>query len=197
MKTTTLIVVTALGLGTNLLLAGWANGLEEPVYTVQEKRGDFELRRYEPYIVAETLVDGDAESAGNKAFRRLFAYISGENGSKEKISMTAPVGQQKAGTKWRVTFVMPPASAMGALPRPLDPEVILRGVPGGSVAALSYSGSWNRERYQEKERGLKDIIAERGLKQVGEPVWARYNSPFSLWFLRRNEVLIPVTDQQR
>jgi effector-binding domain-containing protein len=180
---------------------------EEVKYRVLESSGDFELRQYESSLGAETTVEGDFHEVGNEGFRRLFDYISGKNrkkqsipmtapvsqeASSEKIPMTAPVNQEKVGGAWRITFLMPSAFTMETLPEPLDSRVKLVKIPGRLMAALSYSGTWSRERYEEKEKRLKELIRQRGLKIEGEPVFARYNPPFMPWFLRRNEVLIPV-----
>lgn len=182
--------------------------IEEAKYKVLEREGDFELRQYDPQIVAETLVEGDFKDVGNEGFRRLYDYISGKNrkqqtipmtapvsqeASSEKIPMTAPVNQEQVGGKWRITFLMPPQYTLETLPEPLDPRVQLTKVPGLLMAALSYSGTWSRGRYEEKEKRLKELIRQKGLKIVGEPVFARYNPPFMPWFLRRNEVLILVS----
>ena len=181
--------------------------IEEVSYTVLEKGKDFELRHYEPYIVAETLVEGDFSEVGNEGFRRLFAYISGNNRSRqsismtapvsqvadsEKIAMTAPVNQQEEDGKWRVAFMMPSEYTLETLPEPLDQRVVLRQVPGKLMAALKYSGTWSRSRYEEKKALLEKAIQEHDLTPLGEPVFARYNPPFMPWFLRRNEVLLPV-----
>ena len=186
---------------------GAGMAVEEAKYKVLEREEDFELRQYEPQIVAETLVEGDFQDVGNEGFRRLYDYISGKNrkqqtipmtapvsqeASSEKIPMTAPVNQEQVGGKWRITFLMPPQYTLETLPEPLDPRVQLTKVPGLLMAALSYSGTWSRGRYEEKEKRLKELIRQKGLKIVGEPVFARYNPPFMPWFLRRNEVLIPV-----
>jgi hypothetical protein len=180
---------------------------EEVKYRVLESSGDFELRQYESSLGAETTVEGDFHEVGNEGFRRLFDYISGKNrkkqsipmtapvsqeASSEKIPMTAPVNQEKVGGAWRITFLMPSAFTMETLPEPLDSRVKLVKIPGRLMAALNYSGTWSRERYEEKEQRLKELIRQRGLKIEGEPVFARYNPPFMPWFLRRNEVLIPV-----
>lgn len=182
--------------------------LEEAKYAVLEREGDFELRQYEPHIVAETLVEGNFEDVGNEGFRRLYDYISGKNrkqqtipmtapvsqeASSEKIPMTKPVTQEQVGGTWRITFLMPFQYTQENLPEPLNPGVRLTRVPGLLRAALRYSGTWSKGRYEEKEKRLKELIRQRGLKIVGEPVFARYNPPFMPWFLRRNEVLIPVT----
>ncbi len=181
--------------------------IEEPAYEVIEQSEDFELRRYEPYIVAETIVEGDFSKVGNEGFRRLAGYIFGNNRKKEaiamtapvnqapsseKIAMTAPVGQQAEGAKWRITFTMPAKYTMETLPEPLDDRVKLKREAGGLMATIRYSGTWGEARYEEQEATLRSLLAQRGLETVGEPVFARYNPPFLPWFLRRNEVLIPV-----
>ena len=182
-------------------------GIEKAKYTVIEKEGKFEIRQYQPQIIAETVVEADFDNAGNIAFRRLFDYISGENrgresiamtapvnqkGGSEKIAMTAPVNQQKSEGKWAVSFIMPSKYTMESLPQPLDPNVILREMPPRKMAALRYSGTWSRKRYEQKKSLLQQYINDKGLQIVGEPVFARYDPPFQLWFLKRNEVLIPV-----
>lgn len=191
-----------------LLTGARAMAIEEAPYTVVKASGIFELRDYEPHIVAETLVDGTLEDAGNKAFRRLFDYISGANRSRsslamtapvsqesagEKISMTAPVSQQRSSGKWAVSFMMPAGSTMATLPVPDDSSITVRQVPARRMAAVRYSGTWSENNYLDYREKLERWIRENGLESTGEPVWARYNPPFTLWFLRRNEILIPVT----
>jgi hypothetical protein len=193
---------------------GEGMALEEARYTVIMKEESFELRQYEPHIVAETMVDGDFDKAGNDGFRRLFKYISGENQKKqsiamtapvsqdagsEKIAMTAPVSQERTGGQWRIAFVMPSEYTMDTLPQPVDPKVILRQAPARRMAAITYSGSWSKARYEEHKALLEAFIQKQKLQPLGEPVLARYNSPFTLWFLRRNEVLVPVQmpDEER
>jgi len=190
-----------------LMPMGEGMAYEEAKYTVIMKEGNYELRQYEPNIVAETLVDGDFDKAGNKGFRRLFKYISGENQKKqsigmttpvsqeagsEKIAMTAPVSQERTGDQWRIAFMMPSEYTMDTLPQPVDPKVSLHQVPARRMAAITYSGTWSRERYENHKALLEAFIRQRKWSPLGEPVLARYNSPFTLWFLRRNEVLIPV-----
>lgn len=180
---------------------------EEPEYLVIEKKGKFEIRQYEPYIVAATFVEGDFDKVGNEGFRRLFKYIQGNNQSKqsismtapvsqeeksEKIAMTAPVRQEETGDIWQISFVMPSKYSMDTLPDPLDPSVELRKVPGRLMAVIQYSGTWSKMRYERHEALLKDMIREMGFSEIGRPVFARYNPPFTPWFLRRNEILIPV-----
>lgn len=181
---------------------------EEAPYTVVNKSGSFEIRNYDAQILAETLVDGTLEDAGNKAFRRLFNYISGENHTRssiamtapvsqqepdgKKIAMTAPVSQQAAEGKWAVSFMMPANYTLETLPIPDDSSITLRQVPAQRVAAVRYSGFWSEKRFLRYKQKLEKWIEENNLKIIGEPVWARYNPPFTPWFLRRNEILIPI-----
>jgi hypothetical protein len=191
-----------------LLLTGNAMAVEEAKYTVTREEGRFELRRYDPHILAETTVGGDFEGAGNEAFGRLFKYISGNNEQQqkvamtspvgqeptnEKIAMTSPVGQQKIDGKWVVSFMMPATFSLESTPEPQDPSVYIREVPARHIAAVRYSGFWSEKSYRRNLAMLLDWITKSGLSVSGEPIWARYNSPFIPWFLRRNEVLVPVT----
>jgi len=184
-----------------------AMAIEEAPYKVLKKDSKFEIRDYAPHILAETVVEGNLEETGNKAFNRLFRYISGDNRSRdkvamtapvsqepmgEKIKMTAPVGQQRVQERWAVSFTMPSSYTLETLPEPEDPQVTLRQVPARRMAAVSYSGFWSEKNYLRYKMELESWIQERGLTILGDPVWARYNPPFTPWFLRRNEILLPV-----
>jgi len=184
-----------------------AMATEEAPYTVVKSDDIFELRDYPPQILAEITVDGSLEEAGNKAFRPLFRYISGDNTSRrkiamtapvsqerqgEKIPMTAPVSQQRAAGRWAVSFMMPASYTMETLPTPDEPAIRLRQVPARRMAAVRYSGFWSEEKYQQNRARLETWMRENRLVAGGEPVWARYNPPFTPWFLRHNEILIPV-----
>ncbi len=195
----------------SLIMTGGCAGVSEKAkYSVLLKEGELELRRYEPQIVAETIVEGDFDEVGNLAFRRLFEYISGKNRKNETIPMTAPVAQEKEGEnipmtapvnqeqrgdRWSITFLMPSHYTMESVPVPVDERVLLRAVPERLMAAITYSGTWSLERYEGHKAKLLDWMRQKRLEQVGEPVYARYNPPFTPWFLRRNEVLIPVKEE--
>jgi len=191
----------------SILVAKSAMAIEKAKYTVIEREDDFEIRQYESQIVAETYVEGDLEEVGNEGFRRLYGYISGDNQKKqsismtapvrqeagsEKIAMTAPVGQEKKDDRWRITFMMPTEYSLEMLPEPTDPRVKLVEDPGRLIAAVRYSGTWSEEGFEENKALLEDYLQKRGLAKAGEPIWARYDPPFMPWFLRRNEVLIPI-----
>ncbi|KHD88266.1 MAG: heme-binding protein [Bdellovibrio sp. ArHS] len=181
--------------------------IEEPEYKVESIGAHYEVRQYKPLVVAETTIESDFESAGNQAFRILAAYIFGANKSKTKIAMTAPVNQQAVSEKIEMTapvtqtrnatgflvqFTMPKKYSLATLPEPDDSRVHLRQLPARKVAVYTYSGSWSESRYQEKLKILQESLKKAGLETAGEPVLARYNSPFQLWFLRRNEIWIEI-----
>jgi hypothetical protein len=184
-----------------------AMATEEASYEVLTQDGKFEIRQYASHILAETVVEADLEDAGSQAFNRLFGYKSGENSTSdkvamtapvsqqpagEKIAMTAPVGQQRAGDNWAVSFMMPSEYSLETLPEPNDPLITLRQVPPRTMAAVRYSGFWSEKNYRKYKAELEAWISTQGLVISGDPVWARYNAPFTPWFLRRNEILFPV-----
>jgi len=175
--------------------------IDEPRYTVLRTYDAFEVRRYEPYLVAETVVSASADEAGNEGFRILAGYIFGRNKGDRKIEMTAPVAQapakiamtapvaQSAGPGgFVIQFSMPHEWTLETLPEPLDSRVILRAIPARTFAVIRYSGTWSQSRYDEHLKKLQEALAQEGLHWLGEPTWARYDPPWMPWFLRRNEV---------
>jgi hypothetical protein len=182
--------------------------IEEPAYSVLDSNAAFELRQYAPILVAEVELDGKFDEVGNRAFRILADYIFGNNRKRESISMTAPVSQQasekiamtapvtqmpsKNEDRYVIAFTMPARYTRQTLPEPVDERIRIREIPPRLVAARRYSGGWSERRYREQEAALLKAIEQAQLGIVGTPVYARYNSPFSLWFMRRNEVLVEV-----
>lgn len=197
-----------------ILLLGVSTAMasEEADYTLVLKEGDFEVRTYAPQVLAETLVKGGFGNVGNKAFMRLFKYITGNNTSQqkiamtspvtqsakdqaaesEKIAMTSPVTQHQVKDSWAISFTMPATATLETLPIPNDPKVTLRQVPERHLAVIRYSGLWTEKGYLENKAKLENWLKEKGYTVIGEPVWARYDPPFKPWFLRRNEVLLPI-----
>ena len=182
---------------------------EEAKYSVIRTDGNFEVRSYDSHILAEILVSSDFEGAGSEAFKPLFDFISGNNISQKKISMTAPVSQQNAGqaiamtspvgqvgsgNSWVVSFMMPSDFTLDTLPKPLNSNVTLRLVPARYIASVKYSGFWSHNKYQAHYDKLNEWVSAENLVSIGNPVWARYNAPFTPWFLRRNEILLPIVD---
>ena len=178
-----------------LLLAGaaaasrTASGVEEPAFRVDVADGDLEIRQYAPVIVAEIVVEGDWRAAGNAGFRRLANYIFGANDGGRTVAMTAPVAQERRGANWVVAFTMPSEYSLDRLPVPDDPAIRLRPVGERRVGAIRFSGSWDAERFDAKAAELRRWLASKGETTIGEPVAARYNPPWTPWFLRRNEIL--------
>ena len=166
---------------------------EQQAYDVLREHPDFELRRYPEHLVAEIEVGGPFELAGNLAFPRLARYIGGHNRSSLKVAMTAPVVQEQdpQSRRYIVGFVMPADSAED-LPDPSDPAVRIRRVPAETAAALRFSGRWSRRSYEKRTAQLLAALEPAGLHVVGAPRYARFDPPWTPWFLRRNEVVVPV-----
>lgn len=180
-----------------------ASAIEEPKYNVVRQYDGFEVREYAPYLVAEVVVPGPAEEAGNQGFRILAGYIFGKNKGERKISMTAPVTQAPAPAKIEMTapvtqaatnggyvvqFTMPGEYTLETLPEPLDPQVKLKEVSGGRFAVIRYSGTWSERNYKEHLEKLERGVEAAGLSTTGSPIYSRYNAPFVPWFMRRNEI---------
>ena len=194
-----------------ILMHGMAMALEEPDYEVVSSFKDYEIRRYAPYLVAEVDVAGDFEEAGKTAFQILAGYIFGDNSSATKMEMTAPVESRNAerGEKMSMTapvtatsmqenglttyaFVMENRYSSDTLPVPNDKRIRIREMPPRFIAVRRYSGRWTEENYRENLGILRAALDSTNVAAVGEPVLARYNSPFSLPIFRRNEVLIEI-----
>ena len=175
-----------------------AHALEEPSYEVVSSSEDYELRRYAPYVVAQTQVRGDFSTAGNRAFRILAGYIFGRNEEQEKMAMTAPVTSHASeqDAQWVYRFVMESKYTLDSLPTPVDPRVSIKPIPGKLFAVRRFRGSWSAQNIAGHEAKLRDAIALDGLSHTGPLLVARYNPPFTPWFMRRNEVMLEVTPPQ-
>lgn len=219
---TGIVVALALGAGAAVVRWQAAGRfVEEPRYEVERSLGGgIELRRYAPRVVAATRVRARSyDEAVYEGFRRLAGYIFGGNAGRAEIAMTAPVTQgpalgvastgptegeriamtapvtQAASTEegaWEVTFTMPAARTLEDLPAPDDARVQLRALPGERLAVLRYSGFAGPEVIAARTRTLRERLEQEGLVAVGEPVSARYDPPYTLPFLRRNEIWLRV-----
>ena len=161
-------------------------------------------------ILAETYVQGSLDEASNAGFRLIAGYIFGNNKSRsessaekismaapvtlepcsKKIAMTAPVVVEKNSDRWRVHFVMPSSYGINTLPIPNDPLVMLRDIPAQKTAVIVFSGLVNESKMKERTSDLLGWMKVRNLEQTSTPQFARYNPPWTLPFLRRNEILI-------
>lgn len=193
-----------------LTFPAMAFALEEPLFDVVAQFPGFDVRRYAPYITAEVDVTGDLDDAGSEAFDILAGYIFGENESSDTMSMTVPVESRsaQAGVKMAMTapvttssaaddihtfaFVMERKYSLQTLPRPVDDRIRIRQVPERLVAVRRYSGRWTESNYRQNWEALRAALQEHSIQTTGSPTLARYNTPFSLPFLRRNEVMIEI-----
>ncbi len=110
--------------------------------------------------------------------------------------MTAPVVQESGGEPDRhvVAFVMPAEYTLETLPAPSDPRIRIREVPAQVAAATTFTGRWSEPIYRHQLAGLRRALTRAGLDVVGPPRFARFNPPWTPWFLRHNEVVLPVAD---
>ena len=184
--------------------------IEEPKFEVLLTDGAFEIRKYAPYIVAETMVEGDMDQASSKGFRLIADYIFGNNqavssASSEKIAMTAPVTMSSANNstgdinmtasnKWRVHFVMPSQYSMANIPQPKNADVKLREIPGKNFAVNSYTGFNNQARVQTKTDELNAWVIAQKMKTLSSPQLSRYDPPWTLPMFRRNEIMIEIEE---
>ena len=192
-----------------LLFAGSSMAIEEPKYRVIENSGAFELRVYDPKIIAEVEVSSTQKEASNKGFKLIAGFIFGDNTSRqgnnekisttapvtiqpksEKISMTAPVNMKQTGDKWLMHFVMPSQYTLKTLPKPNNPAVTIRQVNGNKYAVNRFSGFAGKEKVKKKTVELKKWLESKNIKPLGDVELARYNPPWTLPFMRRNEVMI-------
>jgi len=184
---------------------------EEASYVVLDEQGEFQLREYARLVVVETTIDTEFKEAGNEAFGRLFGYISGENRGSRKIAMTAPViaseddsangepidmttpviaGQDAGG--WRFAFVLPDGYTLDNSPIPLNPSIRLVEIAPKRVAVARYSGTWNEVAFRDNSARLQTWMQKNQLEAASLPRVAGYDPPWTIPFLRRNEVMIDV-----
>lgn len=164
---------------------------ESPDYDIIEQENPFEVRLYREYLVAELALEKE-EQMDSLGFRKLFNYISGQNANKESIAMTVPVLNWEEGSKYVIAFIMPKKYQEKPLPLPNDREVKITRVPQKKMATYRFSGTVSQEKIVKIEKKLSHWLEKKGYHQLSKAWLARYNPPFSLPFLRRNEILIEV-----
>ena len=168
-----------------VIFAVTAMAIETPDYKVLEQEGKFEVRDYPAMTVARTTMgDGD--------FMRLFRYISGGNEAEQKISMTAPVLVQHQGEDSGMSFVVPREVAAAKVPAPKGSEVSVDEMPAAKFAAFTYSGRRTDSNEADALAKLRAWMEKKSLHAEGEPVFAYYDPPWTLPFMRRNEVMLRI-----
>jgi hypothetical protein len=184
--------------------------IESPQYKIIRKEKPFELRRYSPFITAEVKISAaDYNDAANRGFGPLANFIFGNNIAKQKISMTAPVTAAPAPEKiamttpvtvsgekvYTVAFSMPNKYTLETLPEPMDNKISFKENPEKTMAVIRFSGLFNQKSFTRRIAQLRDWININGFKEIGEPLIAGYDPPFTPWFLKHNEVMIEIKNQ--
>jgi hypothetical protein len=196
---------------TPLFLAGCSvfgiRSADEPKYQVLNDFGHIQIRQYPALVIAQTEVNADYKNSSSQGFERLAGYIFGNNKKQQKIAMTAPVIQeqevetmamtapviqQKSGPVWQMAFVLPSNYSVSTAPVPVDSAVFITGIPGKKVAVIRYSGSLSEQGIEEKSEELKNWLDKQGYKAISPSRSAAYDPPWTLPFLRRNEVHIDI-----
>ena len=182
------------------------SNVEKPDYKVVQTEQNIEIRQYEPMIIAEVEVDGKREDAIRDGFRLIADYIFGNNKvqrdiamtapvqqkESQKIAMTAPVQQQSTGKSWQISFVMPSKYSMQTLPEPKDDPVRLKEIMTKKFVVIEFSGTNSNENVTKHENQLMNYIEANQIKIIDSPKYAFYDTPWTLPFMRRNEVMIEV-----
>lgn len=162
---------------------------ERPKYKLVERVGVIEIREYSALTLAKTEVEGKRREAIREGFKRIAAYIFGDNQSNLKIRMTAPVLQERhENGKWSVYFVMPKKYRLETLPSPNDVRLKIVSTPSRKVAAIRFSGTPSEDILEAQMSILLNFFKEKGLKSEGHPFFAFYNPPWTLPCFRRNEI---------
>ena len=171
--------------------------IEEPEFKILVDEGELQIRSYDEYLVAETAVEGSFDTASRKGFRRVAGYIFGENknsiGQSEKIQMTAPVTVKPDNEGWVLHFVMPSNYDLSQLPVPNNNSILLKKIEAHYAAVIIFSGFTTDAKIKNKTEELKVWLKKKDFKIAGTQQIARYNDPFTLPWLRRNEIIFKVT----
>ena len=184
-------------------LPAWAE-IEQPNYKVILEKDIFAIRDYTSVMAVETEVFSSRKEAASDAFRKLFRYISGENEDNLEISMTSPVAQTLANQndddpveRWMVRFFLPRNMAEENIPLPIEKGVTVSKLKAQRFASVSFRGSQSDKKIEENTAKLKAFISQNGYEVSGRPIYAFYDPPFIPWFLRDNEILLPVKLNQQ
>lgn len=204
-------IIKLLIVSITILSGNSAMAIEEPKYTLIAEDKPYEIREYEPMIIAEVRISGDRDSATNRGFRIIADFIFGNNQgtdqASQNIAMTAPVTIEKqaqaklplnstqeelADGEWRIQFVMPSEFTLNSLPKPKNSLIDIRQIPRKTYATYVYSGLNGVEKVSKITEDLRTWIDKNNYQAIGNPQLARYNPPWTLPLFRRNEVLIEV-----
>ena len=201
-----LIIISIVILFVFSIIGPIMSDVEQPKYKVLLSDKIIEIREYQPIIIAEVKIIGERKEAIKIGFKLLADYIFGNNQIKEKIEMTAPVQQQhnkvismtkpvmqqKHDSAWKVNFVMPSKYTIETLPKPNNRDINIKELPNKKYIVIKFSGSNSDDNIVKNEIEIKKYISQNHIKSIAEPIYAFYNPPWTLPFLRRNEIMIEI-----
>ncbi len=198
-----------------------AFAVEEPAYRVVQSGDEYEIRVYEPMILAEVHMTGDHQGSLNSGFGILADYIFGNNTDRASIEMTSPVMRQEASSSRKIamtapvmsresedagmsenteghviTFVMPAEFTMETLPKPNNDRVVIREAPAKRYAVVRFSGHAREGLVEEKQGALIAALQQDGLVWTGMPILAQYNPPWTPGPMRRNEIMLELESDE-
>jgi hypothetical protein len=206
----TIAIIVVIALLLVWTIASWKiNSIDSPAYTVISSTKEYEVRAYEPYIVAETIVEGTRDEAITAGFRILANYIFGDNVARTKLNMTSPVVEQTTSseklamtapviardnstTSHVISFVMPRGYTISTLPQPNDSRVVFNTIPAHAVAARKFSWYASEARINVQKEILSKAIMRDGLVRQGSISYAGYTAPFTIPFLEKHEVMVNI-----
>ena len=180
--------------------------VEQPKYEIISSQGDIEIRQYQPMVIAEVTIYGKRKEAIKSGFKILAGYIFGDNKlrenismtapvkqqSNEKISMTAPVRQQEVPGRWKISFVMPSQYSISTIPIPDYKDISIEKIDSKKYAVIKFSGMNSDKNIHFHENKIKKYLSENKIQSISSSIYAFYNPPLTLPFLRRNEVMIEI-----
>ena len=161
-----------------------AMAYEEATYSIVDQNNFYEIRNYKDRLAIQVkYINSDG------AFRKLFKYISGSNVNSKKINMTIPATQTNHNGGKVMQFFLPSNFTEKNAPAPTNKELDLITIKHGYYAVIKYSGRLTDKNFNKHKKILKNNLIKDNIKILGSAIRATYNGPFTLPFLRRNEVM--------
>ena len=164
----------------------------EPSFVLLNKESGVEIRQYSSYVIAKTTIDLKQNQSDNNMFRTLAAYIFGKNKKKQTIPMTAPVTTFKDNDSYSMFFYMLDSDNIADLPDPIDQNIVFEKIDLGKCAVISFSWYINDRKIKKYKKQLENFLLDYGYTQVSPFMINQYNPPWTLPFLRRNEILVGI-----
>ena len=202
-----LLLVVVLVFGAAMIGPIMSN-VEVPAYKILKKEQNIEIRQYPPLIIAEVKTAGSRQASISDGFRILADFIFGNNeGEKQlsmngpitqqegiKIAMTAPVQQEKTDTEWAISFIMPSKFSIDTIPNPINDRIKIIQIPSKRYAVVTFSGRSTEENLTTHTNELEKYINGSNYSKAGNEKYAFCNPPWTIPFLRRNEIQFELTE---